>query len=406
MHSMAHTRIRHLTEHYKELLGFSPLLGLLGHRQVGKTTFLELNSKKYLTFDDEDTATEATVSPKKFILRLKTPQTAIDESQLVPGIFPALKERVRLSKRPGQIILSGSVRFTSKASIRESLTGRIQYLELLPFSISELQGDPLTSRLDNIFKARTISSLARDLDLNPSLQSEKMKVMEHYMSKGGLPGLCFIRKDGLRRDKMLDQLKTILDRDLRQIYRTRLTFDELVHYLSEMALFEGRPYDYQHFRRLTGLSPITQKQLLYAFEAIFLIRRVPVEGDVNTFSIFLEDQGESHFLSDGKLARSTQVMGLLYRNLRTEYFYRSGSSVNAFQFKNRSGSVVPMAFNAGDAVVGFLYSASALPDRKTRGTAGVFLKYYANAKVIIVHEGQETHEIGPRVLSCPISCLI
>jgi AAA domain len=69
--------------------------------------------------------------------------TDIDEAQLFPALFPALKAHVRINKRKGQFLLSGSVRFTSKADIRESLTGRIVSLELLPFTISGAAGVPL-----------------------------------------------------------------------------------------------------------------------------------------------------------------------------------------------------------------------------------------------------------------------
>lgn len=403
---MAHSRIRHLTAFYKELLGFSPLVGVLGHRQVGKTTFLEANTKNYLTFDNEDTLNEATLAPKKFIDSIHASHTVIDESQLVPGIFPALKERVRKSKRPGQITLSGSVRFTSRESIRESLTGRIQYAELLPFSIAELEEEPLPNKIELLLGARNVDALAQSLTLDSSTHKTKLKQIDSYLKKGGLPGICFIRKDNLRIDKILDQLRTILDRDLRQIYRTKLTFDELSRYLSEISIYEGKPYDYQHFKRATGLNPLTQKNLLYALEAIFLIRRIPIEGGSPTFSILFEDQAESHFFSEGALPLSTQLASLVYRCLRTEFFYRSGNKTKAFQFRNRSGSELPIAFKNQDSSVAFLFSETETPDRKTKAAAGVFLRNYANSKVIILHFGTRTLKIDSRILSCPITAVV
>ena len=155
------------------------------------------------------------------------------------------------------------------------------------------------------------------------------------------------------------------------------------------------------------MSPITQKKLIYAFESIFLIRRIPVEGVSSpSFTLILEDQSESHYLSGGRLPRSSQLESLLYRCLRTEYFYRSGSQVSAFQFRNRSGSKVPIAFKSQNAQLGFIYSEDENPDRKTRGTASVFLRNYSNAQIIIFHEGSELKEVSPRVISCPITSLI
>ena len=78
----------------------------------------------------------------------------INEAQLCSPLFPALKQWVRTNKAKEQFILSGSVRFTSKADIRESLTGRIISLELLPFTIAEsaqlaLASPPQAVEMDN-----------------------------------------------------------------------------------------------------------------------------------------------------------------------------------------------------------------------------------------------------------------
>src|SRR5690349_13769318 len=144
---MPHARSRHLEPLLEHVAKLSPLVGLLGHRQVGKTTTLEKISKHYISLDDEIFLKEANASPAGFLAQLGKRGTAIDECQLSERLFPALKERVRKDRRPGQLFLSGSVRFTSKKLIRESLTGRIMTLELLPFTLSELDSATLPEYL-------------------------------------------------------------------------------------------------------------------------------------------------------------------------------------------------------------------------------------------------------------------
>jgi predicted AAA+ superfamily ATPase len=96
---MPHLRKRYLSEILPNSTKFSSIVGVLGHRQVGKTTLTETTAKRYITLD--------------------------------------LKEnREFAQKKPGQFILTGSVRFSSKKAIRESLTGRIIYHELIPFTVS------------------------------------------------------------------------------------------------------------------------------------------------------------------------------------------------------------------------------------------------------------------------------
>jgi hypothetical protein len=94
-----------------------------------------------------------------FAAALKLPRTALDECQLAERLFPALKERVRKDKRPGQFYLSGSVRFTSKRLIRESLTGRIMTADLFPLTLSELDRGELPDWLPRLVRARRMNDL-------------------------------------------------------------------------------------------------------------------------------------------------------------------------------------------------------------------------------------------------------
>lgn len=403
---MAHLRKRYLKSKYDELVKFSPLIGILGHRQVGKTTFLESNVKHYFTLDDEDTLNEVKKSAKNFINSLPQPLTAIDESQYAESIFPALKEKVRINKRPGQFILSGSVRFTSKASIRESLTGRIQYLELLPLTISEIQNEPFSRKLQTLLSTENIPALVTQFNTSSKTMIFFEKELEHYRIKGGLPGLCFIRKDQTRNDKILDQLKTILDRDLRQIYSSQLPFNTMINFLKEISLNEGNSYHYQHYKRKLKLSPITQKKLLNALESIFMIRPIPIEGGKAGVSYLLEDQAESNFLSKNQLPIESQYIHLLYRNLRAESYYQTKTLIDVFRFMTKNGKSVPIAFRSNDSCVGFIFTHDDHISRENKGTAASFLKFYANSKIVFVSLNRKVEQIDNRSLLCPLSCLI
>ena len=117
----------------------------MGHRQVGKTTLLESVAKQYYTLDRQLDFDIIQSDPETFLSQSRS-RCGLDEVQMMPSLFPALKEQVRKNKTPGQFLLSGSVRFTSRKAIQESLTGCIIYLELLPLSISELNIIPADLR--------------------------------------------------------------------------------------------------------------------------------------------------------------------------------------------------------------------------------------------------------------------
>ncbi len=159
--SMPHLRPRHLQVPFDQLIGHARIVGILGHRQVGKTTFLQRVAKEYVTFDDEDCLKQALNSPKAFIAAMKAVRSGIDECQLVPGIFPAMKVRIGTSQIPARFILTGSVRFTSRRAIRESLTGRISNLELHPFVLTEIEGEPNSRFLFDAIGSKKIEALVQ-----------------------------------------------------------------------------------------------------------------------------------------------------------------------------------------------------------------------------------------------------
>ena len=155
---MPHTRKRHLEDKIKKCMAFSPLVGVLGHRQVGKTTLLELLANDYYVLDRKEAIQEASNNPELYLKKRAGTWVALDECQTVPELFPELKEWVRVHKKPGQFLLSGSIRFTSREAIKESLTGRIVNLELLPFTVSELNQKPLSHFCYDLLGTENVSS--------------------------------------------------------------------------------------------------------------------------------------------------------------------------------------------------------------------------------------------------------
>jgi len=126
-----------------------PICGILGPRQVGKTTLARQYSKQYTQgpihfFDLEN--------PFDFA-RLKEPYTAlspleglviIDEIQLFPNLFPVL--RVLVDERPRQFLILGSASRDLIHQSSETLAGRIAYLELTPFTLEEVHNTYLLWR--------------------------------------------------------------------------------------------------------------------------------------------------------------------------------------------------------------------------------------------------------------------
>jgi predicted AAA+ superfamily ATPase len=117
-----------------------PVLAITGPRQSGKTTIAKsaFPDKPYVSLEDGDTRSFANEDPRGFLSRF--PDGAIlDEAQRCPGLFSYLQTRVDGKQRMGEFVLTGSQQFGLLSSITQTLAGRVGLVQLLPFSMQELQ---------------------------------------------------------------------------------------------------------------------------------------------------------------------------------------------------------------------------------------------------------------------------
>jgi predicted AAA+ superfamily ATPase len=117
-----------------------PVVAVTGPRQSGKTTLVQavFPHKAYLSLEDPDKLELLSSDPRGFLENFPD-GAVIDEAQRFPSLFSYLQGLVDRKKKPGLFILTGSQHFGLLSGIRQSLAGRAGLLELLPFSIAELQ---------------------------------------------------------------------------------------------------------------------------------------------------------------------------------------------------------------------------------------------------------------------------
>lgn len=385
MINMPHLRTRYAQVLLQNYLGFSPIVGLIGHRQVGKTTLAGEVCQTYHTLDDEESPAYLVSTAPEFLREIQTSGTvAIDEAQLMPKLFPALKEWVRKHKRPGQFLLSGSVRFTSQRSIRESLTGRIVNLELLPFSINEMSNEPPPETAFRFHQVHEFSERHAESAMGATKRKIRMKQIGNFAISGGLPGICFVRDENLRSSRIRSQLDTILDRDLRLIYPTRASLTELKLLTSSLAEAQGQPTRISSLQRAIKTNARTAQNLVHALESLFLLRTIPIEGDYRGMSQFFEDPAEARYVAAKKLSEESVREHLCFLAVRSSFAYRQGIEPRFFQFKTRGGVTVPVAIRTGDQVSGWIPIQGDEPNRRETAAGKAFLAAYGRAKVFFV----------------------
>jgi predicted AAA+ superfamily ATPase len=398
---MAHIRKRYLSDSLPKSLDFSPIVGVLGHRQVGKTTLVESVGEKYVSLDRKEDRIAAEEDPHGFLKSHSAIPLVIDECQKSPSLFDELKDWVRLHRKPGQFLLTGSVRFTSKKAIRESLTGRILYHELLPFTVSEIEHRSLPSLVRSLLKSKNVPSWAHSLAKNQSPSNSLLRSILEYQKNGGLPGISLIRNEKVRTQKIRDQLQTILDRDLREIVSTRFSYSQILEFTESIAFQEGIPFSYTQLLKDTGVTSVSAKKLISAFESVFLIRLMKVEGGKKGFIFYFEDQAEAKFLSANKLDPSIYYNGFLFRNIRAEFTYSEEHSFRFFHYLTRHNTTLPFAVEWGQMYLGFLPLRAPKPSHAELMAAQSFLKNYNDSKVMMIHSRAEITVVSERIVLLP-----
>ncbi|MEI7581339.1 ATP-binding protein [Runella sp.] len=128
------------------LLEQFPCLGIVGSRQVGKTTLVKsLNEKlkkpfQYLDLELPEDRLKLT-DPALYLSRFADHLIIIAEIQLMPELFPILRSLIDQNRHPGRFLILGSASPTLLSRSGESLAGRIVYQELNPFTINEIKPD-------------------------------------------------------------------------------------------------------------------------------------------------------------------------------------------------------------------------------------------------------------------------
>lgn len=130
-----------------EALDRFPVVGLIGARQVGKTTLARALTDrlpgKSLYLDLERPSDLAKLADPEFFLEQHAGELVVlDEIQRRPEIFPVLRALVDADRRNGRFLVLGSASPDLLRQSSESLAGRIIYHELPPLRIGEVAASP------------------------------------------------------------------------------------------------------------------------------------------------------------------------------------------------------------------------------------------------------------------------
>lgn len=256
---------RYLQQQVLDALSDTPVVCILGPRQVGKTTLARQlePGRTYLSFDDSTMLNAARYDPLGFVAGLPE-RVILDEVQRVPELLSVIKLSVDNDRRPGRFILTGSANLLLLPNVQESLAGRMEVIYLNPLSEQE--------------KHHSSFSLLETLltnQIKPAISGVQPPVtgIAEAVVGGGYPEPN-TRTEARARQWYRQYLNAIIQRDVQDIAKIR-DGDELLRLLQLIALRTGNLINISNLMQDIGLQRDTISRYLSVLERLFLIRTLP-----------------------------------------------------------------------------------------------------------------------------------
>lgn len=244
-----HMISRRLTKVLKDRVLQTPVVALLGSRQVGKTTLARsLKVGKPVRYLDLERPSDIAklMDPELYLSRYADHLIILDEIQRMPDLFPVLRslvdERRRAGEASAQFLILGSASPALLQQSSETLAGRISYLELCPLQLGELKNHEI--------------------------------VMDRHWLRGGYPDGFLAADEAASRQWREDFLISYVERYLPQlgISATPVLLRRLC---SMVAHQQGATLNLSRMAGSLGIDGKTVRHYLDLLEGLYLVRSLP-----------------------------------------------------------------------------------------------------------------------------------
>jgi hypothetical protein len=386
---------------------------LVGARQVGKSTFVREVIRRghraaYVALDDLGVRQLANADPRGFLARFSG-SVVIDEVQLAPDLFSAIKLAVDEDRRPGRFILTGSANVLTLPRVSESLAGRMEVHTLWPLSQGEIE-KRRERFVDRVFERELPRIIEKD-DVRADVVRRALL--------GGYPEVLR-RRPSARGSWFRSYVETVIQRTAREISE----IEGVAELPRILAALSGRPasiLNRAELSRTLGMNAKTLDRYLTILLQIFLLHLLPAwhqnigKRAAKHPKALLGDTGILGYLSGisaERFARDPTLAGSLLENfVALELLKQTGWSEelpSLNHFRTHEGDEVDLVLERRDGgLVGIEVKASpTIESADFRGLRTLLLARPSKVvRGIVLYTGLRTVDHAPGLVALPLSAL-
>jgi len=253
------------------LLTRYPVVGIVGARQVGKTTMARDLRRGFRTatafFDLENPEDLSRLSDPMLALKDLRGLVIIDEIQRKPELFNILRVLADRKPLPARFLILGSASPELIRQGSESLAGRVHYHELQGFSLDEVGAG----------------------------QAERLWL------RGGFPRSYLAPSNAASTEWRRAFISTFLERDLPQL-GVNVRSTTLRRFWMMLAHYHGQVWNSSELARSFGVADTTVRNYLDLLTGALVVRQIPAwhenigKRQVKAPKVYLADSGILHAL--------------------------------------------------------------------------------------------------------------
>ncbi len=409
-----HGMMRLYCDLIQKYCSYFPIVALIGVRQCGKTTLLKTLDEEWKLFDLEKISDYNYISldPDLF-LRLNSNKIAIDEAQLLPSLFSALRIAVDNDRNKyGRYIITGSSSPELIKSISETLAGRIGIIEVSPLLLTETIINPPA----NLYSLINDPALIKDALLFK--QTADLEMIHHYWLRGGYPE-PFIRNDNGFYDHWKENyINTYVERDISRLFPSlnRMRFKQ---FIQTLAYYSGTVINYSDIARSLQVSQPTVREYFKIAHGTFIWREILPYNKNTEKRItkhpkgYLRDSGILHHLL--RINNLNQLlihpkMGLSFESMVIEEIIRNlnarGIIFDYYYYRTSNGGEIDLILEGSFGIIPIEIKYSQHIGKKDIISLKEFVRDHDCPIAIVVNNGEKVVFLDEKIICIPFGfCL-